>query len=91
LAQWITHEEYNRGMKSIYNITKGQLITLWIFGGILWLLPVKSFYYAFWVYGSDDWLDVTKLDDGYFLLLLVPAILIFYTIGWRNVRKDASG
>lgn len=65
-------------MRSIYNITKGQLITLWVFGiiGWIWALLEKSNYYY--------------NDPGYlgFLLWFIPLVLVFYTIGWKNHRKN---
>ena len=59
----------------IYNITKGQLITLWAFG------------FFFWVWVGD--LSSIKISDSFridpfLLILLIPFILIFYTIGWKN-------
>ncbi len=63
-------------MKNIYNITKGQIITIWIFGIFLWLSLVQEL----------EWSD-------YFSLVFfgVPALLIFYTIGWRNNQKISKG
>lgn len=57
-------------MKGIYSITKGQLITLWIFGAV-------SLFYAF------------DASSGFYVSLILLA-LIFYTIGWRNNRKEKS-
>jgi len=61
----------------IYNISKGQLITIWIFGVLLL------------VFGSFYWL-VQSGELGRFpffssvLLLFIPFALIFYTLGWRK-------
>lgn len=56
-------------MKNFYNITKGQLITLLIFGGIGWVVALTEIDYE---------------DSAVFFAILIPAILIFYTIGWKN-------
>lgn len=56
-------------MKNIYKITKGQLISLWVFGIIAWVYAVDSY-----------------SDFSGFLSILIPAILVFYTIGWRSNR-----
>ena len=57
-------------MKSIYNITKGQLITLWGFGVI------------------SAWVALfTESVGGFFYIVSISFILIFYTIGWRDSRK----
>jgi hypothetical protein len=57
-------------MKNIYKITKGQLISLWIFGLIGWGYTLDSY-----------------SDFGSFLSIFIPAILVFYTIGWRSYRN----
>lgn len=54
----------------IYKITKGQLISLWVFGVIGWFYTVDSY-----------------SDFASFLSIFIPAILVFYTIGWRNFNK----
>lgn len=58
----------------MYNITRGQLITCWIFGTI-----------AFFIFGglaenSDETIN-------YLLGILIPFLLVFYTLGWRNNKK----
>ena len=53
-----------------YNITIGQLITLWVFGAIAWFAALLSLSIIF--------------------LLIIPAFLVFYTIGWR-VNNKSSG
>lgn len=60
-------------MKNFYKITKGQLITLWIFGTI--------FIFGDLVYVLDQY---SPSGFSIFLLLLIPAMLIFYTIGWKS-------
>lgn len=64
-------------MKNIYKITKGQLITLWVFGLIGWLVAVSEAEYS---------------GLATFFSVLIPMLLIFYTIGWRalNKTKEAS-
>ena len=60
----------------IYNITRGQLIAIWIFGLIaafVALVDLDS-------YDSSGWSTV--------LLVLIPAALVFYSIGWRAHRKN---
>ena len=67
-------------MNNIYNITRGQLITVWIFGGFGWFSAFIS-------------LDATYSPSPFlgFLVLFIPFVLIFYTIGWRNRRKNDEG
>jgi len=62
----------------IYNITKGQLITIWVIGGIV------SFYELF--------MFIDSYDGGIHALFcfLIPLILIFYTLGWKNYRRSSS-
>tara|TARA_Y100000310_G_C20380943_1_gene668071 strand:- start:32 stop:220 length:189 start_codon:yes stop_codon:yes gene_type:complete len=60
-------------MKKIYNISIGQLITMWVFGGIGW------FFSAIWADGGPA--------ISFFLIILIPFFLIFYTIGWLNNRN----
>ena len=56
-------------MKKLYNISVGQLITLWIFGAFGWIISLES--------------------NG-FLLWIIPLVLVFYTIGWRNLRTQTN-
>jgi len=60
-------------MKNIYKITKGQLITLIIFGVIGWFVALSEAEYS---------------GFSTFLSVLIPAILIFYYIGWKNSNKE---
>jgi len=62
-------------MKNIYNTSKGQLIAMWIFGIIGWLLYLAA--------GQDD-------GSGFmlFLFIFIPFALVFYTIGWKNNKKS---
>lgn len=57
-------------MKNIYKITKGQLISLWIFGSISWFYFLDSY-----------------SDFSGFLSIFIPAVLVFYTMGWRSERN----
>ena len=60
-------------MKNIYNISKGQLITIWGLGIVFW---ISSFLLS----------DSSELL-GLFFIILIPFVLIFYTIGWKNKKK----
>ncbi len=62
----------------MYNITRGQLITIWVFGLLLWMCAVTQ---AMDTYSKEFW--------G-ILAYVIPGALIFYTIGWRNYKKRAS-
>ncbi len=55
-------------MKNIYKITKGQLIATWIFGLIGFVASLDQSDYS---------------GFATFLAILIPALLVFYTIGWR--------
>jgi len=65
--------------KNMYNITKGQLIVVWIAGIIveLFLLFIIDTTYP-------------NSEPHLFLFLMIPFILIFYTLGWksRNIHKN---
>lgn len=65
-------------MKNIYDITKGQMITVWIFGfiGVLWI--ASSDFYAYNAF--------VEFLGGLFAWGLAFAV-VFYTIGWRNKRN----
>jgi hypothetical protein len=65
-------------MKRIYDISKGQIITVWLFGIIAWLWALDD---------ASSW-DSSGL--GSFLSILIPFLLIFYTIGWRKEKKSDS-
>jgi len=58
----------------IYNMTKGQLITLWAFGVLYWLL---------------NFFALTERESlvSVVLFVLIPAFLIFYTLGWINYKE----
>jgi hypothetical protein len=57
----------------VYGITKGQLITLWIFGIIFWLFNISTALKAY-----------SQFDISVILLFLIPTILIFYSLGWKK-------
>lgn len=63
-------------MRNLYNISKGQLITLWVFGvlGTFYAIDASS-------YSSSDFAE--------FAILFIPFALIFYTIGWFNHQKSS--
>lgn len=64
-------------MKNIYNISKGQLITLWVFGFAMEIWALAE---------ATDWFSPSAFAG--FLAILFPFILVFYTLGWRNHRKN---
>lgn len=59
----------------MYKITKGQLITMWVFVLLL----------AFVIFMDSA---VSEILAVFFILM--PFALIFYTISWRNYRKKLS-
>lgn len=54
-----------------YNVTRGQLVTLW----------------AFWFLGLLFGLPATESDFMLWLVYISLGFLIFYTIGWRNFHR----
>ena len=60
-------------MKSIYNITKAQFITIWIFA----------------IIGSIAFGGLAEQgsDIGAVLFWAIPFFLIFYSLGYRNYKK----
>jgi len=62
---------------NLYKITQGQLITLWVFGLIIFLLLA---YYA----GVDD------SPGGQVFSLMIPGGLFFHMLGWRECRKQQN-
>ncbi|MFH1405211.1 MAG: hypothetical protein ABIH21_03900 [Patescibacteria group bacterium] len=62
-----------------YNISKGQYITIWVFGVIVFLLSLSGFgAYPFYIFKKE-------LMFG----ILVLGFLIFYSIGWcKQNKKD---
>lgn len=59
-------------MKNIYKISKGQLVSIWIFGIIGFFVSL----------GESDYSGFAT-----FLSIIIPAVLFFYTIGWENANK----
>ena len=68
-------------MGKIYNISMGQLITLWVFGAASTFLAFLA------VFGFLDSESVLSVFLSAFLVLFIPFLLIFYTIGWKNYQK----
>ncbi len=60
-------------MKNIYNITKWQLISMWIFGILAVFLLIAA--------EMDQQLNHTFV---FLFFVGVPFFLVFYTIGWRK-------
>lgn len=61
----------------MYKISLGQLITMWVFGLIV----------IFFLYANA----ITSDGGGGFqgvLLLVIFFFLVFYSIGWKNKRKE---
>ena len=59
----------------MYNITKGQMKTCWIFGLL----------FIFFSLGA--------IDGGFpiidlLIIFLIPFVLIFYYLGYKNYKKD---
>jgi hypothetical protein len=63
-------------MKKMYDISKAQLITLWVFGFFIWIWSINQV-----DYGSSM---------GSFFAILIPFLLTFYTIGWRAEKKSGN-
>jgi len=61
---------------NIYNTTKGQLITLWVFGILSWLFNLFAMLVS---------VDISSFSA--FLFLFIPTFLTFYTLGRRNYKK----
>ena len=75
-------------MKKIYNITKGQLITLWIFGLLFIYLHfnyTNQIENKVFIYNTQFRENAAMVFMT--ILLVIIFALIFYTIGWRNHRK----
>jgi len=69
---------------SIYNITKGQLITLWVFGFFWWALALPVLV----VYFLPNFGDPSDPPLASLLLVMfIPFLLTFYTLGWRNNKR----
>ena len=80
-------------MSKIYNISKGQLITLWVFVIIIWIIAVmvtKNDADSFRNFGYHI-VDNSGAWGLLFVLIGVPFIMIFYSIGWKNNKKKIKG
>lgn len=63
----------NIKVMDIYKITKGQLVTMYIFSIALWFASII----------------VANENDSFFLVFLIiflPSALTFYTIGWKKFK-----
>ena len=70
---YLIKNSYKFEMK-IYQISRGQLLTIWAFGLLLWFVSL---------------VQADELQDAIwtlFLIAIVPA-LVFYTLGWRNAHR----
>lgn len=57
---------------NFYDVTKLQLVTMWLFGAILFLVSINA----------------AENDSLFALIgVLIPFFLIFYTLGWKANRK----
>jgi hypothetical protein len=65
-------------MKHLYNISRTQLITLWVFGAIatFWSLEKASYEHYTVNYTLPELMS-----------WFIPLALFFYTIGWRDRQK----
>lgn len=73
----------------MYKITKGQLIILWIIGVALFVSGWSSAINDY-TYHNADTSELTHIWL-FCLTVLIPLILIFYTLGWRNNKKKDKG
>lgn len=67
---------YTYGMKNFYDITKGQLITFWIFGIIGFICALAI---------SMDGYSDTNIPT--FLSVFIPFFVIFYSLGWSKANR----
>jgi len=65
-------------MKKIYDISKGQAITLWVFFVPIWLISIIRI--IFWEGRNSLFVPVC-------LFWGIPFVLIFYTLGWKNNKN----
>lgn len=66
-------------MKNFYNISKAQLYVLWVFGMIATFWAIDKATYSH--YSAD--FTIPEL-----LSWFIPLALFFYTLGWRDYRKE---
>ena len=69
-------------MNMKYNITKGQLISLWVFA-------IIAFYWGLMTADDYTYTSCNSVICEFFAILAIAFLpfMIFYTIGWRNRRK----
>ena len=75
-------------MKNLYDITKWQFITLWIFSVVAWILIVQescNWYKDCNIFSIGATINTPVYD---WLAILIPFVVLFYTIGWRNNKKS---
>jgi hypothetical protein len=73
----------------MYNITKGQLIVIWCVGAII-CNSSWSFFANTQV--IIEWMIPVPLQIlAAAIFVLLPFVLLFYTLGWRNYHKKAKG
>ena len=72
-------------MKNLYEISKWQFILLWVFSVIAWVRVANNSCEWFQLcrrFGSDN---MTPLAD--WMALIIPFVLVFYTLGWISHQK----
>ena len=62
-------------MENLYKISKGQLLTIWVFGFIGTLLVGGA--------SAEE-----ESVAGLFFAVLITFLVIFYTIGWRERHRE---
>jgi len=76
-------------MKNLYNISKGQFITLWVFSVLIWIRIINHSCAWYASCSRFNFSDDTEIAD--WLSFIIPFLIIFYTIGWINHRKEIKG
>ncbi|HEY9583838.1 MAG TPA: hypothetical protein VJI66_02650 [Candidatus Paceibacterota bacterium] len=72
----------------IYNISKGQFVTVWIFSITIWVLIINkscNWYKEFYRCPPPALSSNTSSYD--WLAVIVPFVIVFYTIGWMSNRR----
>ena len=80
----------------MYKITRGQLYILFILGlvSVLYGMALSSIANAcgLCIFSTPTWTNYEIHNfhaQGFFLKIVIPLILIFYTIGWKNFNKKS--
>jgi len=75
----------------MYKISKGQLIVIWLFAiiGWIWAINVSCDFFGGYCSSANAAVAIRFKSD--LLIYILPFVMIFYTIGWRNYRKRAKG